>query len=112
MLETLRIAIKDIRNSYLASYQIHLIYSGTRPQGSPPYNKTCKSRYVGVEETLTVSKVSNLIAEKEGTSREEGKTPAKRVRTERRCGYYSKIRHNSRTYKVEIEDVDNSNASK
>jgi hypothetical protein len=72
--------------------------------------KTCKRRYVRVEETLIVSKVSDLITEKEGSSREEGETPVKRVRAERRCGRYSKIRHNSRTYKVEIEDVDNSDA--
>jgi hypothetical protein len=37
--------------------------------------------------------------------------PAKRVRAERRCGCCSEVRHNSRTCKVEIEDVDNSNAS-
>jgi hypothetical protein len=42
----------------------------------------------------------------------EGKTPAKRVCAERRYSYYSEIRHNSRTYKIEIEDADNSNASK
>jgi hypothetical protein len=74
--------------------------------------KTCKRRYVRAEETVTVSKVSNLIAEKESGSREDGKTPAKRVRVERRCGRCSKIRHNSRTCKVEIEDADNSDASK
>jgi hypothetical protein len=74
--------------------------------------KTRKRRYVRVEETLIVGEVSNLIAEKEGSSREESETPAKRVRVERRCGRCSKIRHNSRTYKVEIEDVDNSNTSK
>jgi hypothetical protein len=74
--------------------------------------KTRKRRYVRAEETLTVSKVSNLISAKEGSSREESKTPAKRVRAERRCGHCSEIRHNSRTCKVEIEDVDNSDASK
>jgi hypothetical protein len=74
--------------------------------------KTRKRQYIRVEETLTVSKVSNLIAKKEGSSREEGKTPAKRVRAERRCSRCSKIRHNSRTYKIEIEDADNSDASK
>jgi hypothetical protein len=73
--------------------------------------KTCKRQYVRAEETITVSKVSDLIAEKESGSREDGKTPAKRVRAERRCGCCSKIRHYSRTYKVEIEDADNSNAS-
>jgi hypothetical protein len=74
--------------------------------------KTCKRQYVRVEETLTVSKVSNLIAKKEGGSCEEGKTPAKRVRVERRCGCCSEIRHNSHTCKVEIVDVDDSDASK
>jgi hypothetical protein len=73
--------------------------------------KTRKRRYVRVEETLIVSEVSNLIAEKEGSSRKEGETPAKRVRVERRCGRCSEIRHNSRTCKVEIEDVDNSDTS-
>jgi hypothetical protein len=73
--------------------------------------KTRKRRYVRVEETLIVGEVSDLIAEKEGGSREEGETPTKRVRAERRCGCYSEIGHNSRTYKVEIEDVDNSDAS-
>jgi hypothetical protein len=74
--------------------------------------KTRKRRYVRVEETLTVGEVSNLIAAKEGSSREEGETPAKRVRAERRCGRCSEIGHNSRTCKVEILDVDNSDASK
>jgi hypothetical protein len=36
----------------------------------------------------------------------------KKVRAERRCGYCSKIRYNSYTYKVEIEDVDSSTTSK
>jgi hypothetical protein len=74
--------------------------------------KTRKRQYVRAEETLIVSKVSNLIAEKEGSSCRDRKTPAKRVRAERRCGRCSEVRHNSRTCKVEIEDVDNSNASK
>jgi hypothetical protein len=72
--------------------------------------KTRKRRYIRAEETLTVGEVSDLIAEKEGGSRKDGETPAKRVRAERRCGRCSEIRHNSRTCKVEIEDVDNSNA--
>jgi hypothetical protein len=74
--------------------------------------KTRKRQYVRAEETLTVSKVSNLISAKEGSSREESKTPTKRVRAERRCGRCSEIGHNSCTCKVEIEDVDNSDASK
>ena len=73
--------------------------------------KTRKRRYVRAEETLTVGEVSNLIAAREGGSREEGETPAKRVRAERRCGRCSEIGHNSRTCKVEIEDVDNSDES-
>jgi hypothetical protein len=55
--------------------------------------------------------ISNLITKKEGSSYEESKIPIKRVRAERRYSYYSEIRHNSYTYKVEIEDVDNSNTS-
>jgi hypothetical protein len=74
--------------------------------------KTRKRRYVRAEETLTVGEVSDLIGAKEGGSREEGETPAKRVRAERRCGRCSEIGHNSRTCKVEIEDVDDSDASK
>jgi hypothetical protein len=74
--------------------------------------KTCKRQYVRVERTLTVSKVSNLITEKESSGRKEGKTPVKRVRAERRYGRCSKIRHNSRICKVEIIDVDYSDASK
>jgi hypothetical protein len=72
--------------------------------------KTRKRWYVRVEETLTVSEASDLIAEKEGGSREEGETPAKRVRAERRCGRCSEIGYNSRTCKVEIEDADDSDA--
>jgi hypothetical protein len=74
-------------------------------------HKTCKRQYVQAEGTLTVSKVSNLIAVKEGSSCKDGKTPTKRVRAERRCSRCSKIRHNSRTCKVEIEDVDSSTTS-
>jgi hypothetical protein len=73
--------------------------------------KTRKRRYIRAEETLTVGEVSDLIAEKEGGSREEGETPAKRVRAERRCGRCSEIGHNSRTCKIEIGDADNSDAS-
>jgi hypothetical protein len=73
--------------------------------------KTCKRRYIRVEETLTVSEVSNLIAKRESSGCEDGKTPAKRVRAERRCGRCSEVGHNSRTCKVEIEDVDDSDAS-
>jgi hypothetical protein len=73
--------------------------------------KTRKRQYIRVEKTLTVSKVSNLIAKKEGSSCKDSEMPTKRVRAERRYSYYSKVRHNSCTYKVEIENVDNSNTS-
>jgi hypothetical protein len=73
--------------------------------------KTRKRQYIRVKETLIVSKVSNLITKKEGSSYKDSKTPAKRVRAKRRCSYYSKVGHNSCTYKVEIVDVDNSDAS-
>jgi hypothetical protein len=61
---------------------------------------------------LVVSKVSNLITKKKSSSYKKNKTPAKRVRIERHYSYYSEIRYNSYTYKVEIVDIDNSNASK
>jgi hypothetical protein len=73
--------------------------------------KSRKRRYIRVEETLTVGEVSDLIAEREGYSRDDGETPAKRVRAERHCGRCGEIGHNSRTCKVEIEDADNSEES-
>jgi hypothetical protein len=73
--------------------------------------KTRKRQYIRAEETLIVSKISDLITVKEGGSREEGETPAKRVRAERRCSCCSKIGHNSRTYKVEILNADDSDVS-
>ncbi|KAH5752156.1 hypothetical protein HBI57_244150 [Parastagonospora nodorum] len=73
--------------------------------------KARKRRYVRVEETLTVGEVSDLIAEKEGSSREDGETPAKRVRAGRRCGRCGETGHNARTCKVEIEDAEDSDAS-
>jgi len=74
--------------------------------------KTRKRQYVRAEETLTAGEVSDLIAEEEGGRRKESDKPAKRVRVERRCGCCSEVGHNSRTCKVEIEDVDNNDASK
>ena len=73
--------------------------------------KARKRRYIRAEETLTVGEVADLVAEKEGSSRGEGKTPAKRVRAVRRCGRCGETGHNSRTCKVEIEDADDSEAS-
>ena len=73
--------------------------------------KTYKRQYIRTEETLTVSKVADLIAEKEGGGCSEGETPAKRVRVRRRCRRCSEIGHNSHTCKVEVEDASNSEAS-
>jgi hypothetical protein len=73
--------------------------------------KSRKRRYIQAEEMLTVSEVSDLIAKREGGRRKEGEDLAKRVRSGRRCGRCGEIRHNSRTCKVEIEDIDNSDAS-
>jgi hypothetical protein len=71
-----------------------------------------KQQYIQLEETLTVGKVLDLIAEQIGSCCKEGETAVKRVCIGRRCSTYSETGHNSCTYKVEIEDVDNSNASK
>ena len=73
--------------------------------------KTRKQRYIRTEETLTVSEVADLIAEKEGQGCSKGETPAKRVRAERHCGRCGEVGHNSRTCKVEIEDADDSEES-
>jgi hypothetical protein len=69
-------------------------------------SKSCKRRYREAEETLTVGKVTNLIAKKEGGRCEDGETPVKRVRAERHCRRCSETRHNSCTCKVEIGDAD------
>jgi hypothetical protein len=74
--------------------------------------KTRKRHYIRAEETLTVGEVVDSIAEKEGRGCGKGKTPAKRLRAGRRCGRCGEIGHNSRTCRVEIEDVDDSEASK
>jgi hypothetical protein len=74
--------------------------------------KSCKRQYIQVEKTLTVGKVTNLIAKKEGSRCKDSKIPVKKVRAERHCSCYGETRHNSRTCKVEIEDVDSSNTSK
>jgi hypothetical protein len=63
---------------------------------------------VRAEETLIVSKVSDLITELAGSHHNNGETPAKRVRAERRCRRCGETRHNSRTCKVEIGDVEDS----
>jgi hypothetical protein len=70
-----------------------------------------KRRYIQIEETLIVSEVLDLITEKEGSSCRDSETPTKRVRAKRRYSRCSKTRYNSRTYKVEIKDTDNSDDS-
>jgi hypothetical protein len=74
--------------------------------------KSCKKQYIQVEETLTLGKITNLITKKKSSRCKDSKTPIKRVYAERHYSYYSKTRHNFRTYKVEIENADSSNASK
>jgi len=52
------------------------------------------------------------MAAREGSYRNNGEKPAKRVRAARYCGRCGEKGHNSRTCIVEIGDVDNSNTSK
>ena len=73
--------------------------------------KTRKRRYLRADDTLAVGEVADLIAEREGGGCGKGETSAKRVRRGRRCGGCSKIGHNSRSYKVEIEQRDNNDTS-
>jgi LPS O-antigen subunit length determinant protein (WzzB/FepE family) len=75
-------------------------------------HKTRKRHYIQAEETLIVGEVADLVAAREGDSHEEGETLAKRVWAERHCGRCDETGHNSRTCKVEIEDAENSEASK
>jgi hypothetical protein len=71
-----------------------------------------KRRYIRAEETLTVGEVLNLVAATASNSRDDSDRPSKRVRAERHCGRCSETGHNSRTCKVEIEDVEDSDESK
>jgi hypothetical protein len=71
-----------------------------------------KRRYIYIEETLIVSKVSNLITKLVGSYYNNSEMPTKRVRVERRYRRCSETRYNSRTYKVEIENIEDSNKSK
>jgi hypothetical protein len=73
--------------------------------------KSCKRRYIRAEETLTVGEVTDLIAATVDNRRDDGDGLSKRVRAGRRCGRCSEVGHNLRTCKVEIEDVDDSDAS-
>ena len=73
--------------------------------------KSRKRRYIREEETLTVGQVVDLIAVQGESSRDSGEQPAKRVRTQRRCGRCGETGHNSRTCTVEIEGSDDSDTS-
>jgi hypothetical protein len=74
--------------------------------------KSRKRQYIQVEETLIVGKVTNLITKKKSSRCKDSKTPVKRVRAERHYSCCGETRYNSRTCKVEIEDIDSSNTSK
>jgi len=52
------------------------------------------------------------MAAREGSRRDNGEKPAKRVRVARHYGRCGEKGHNSRTYIVEIKDVGNSDTSK
>ena len=73
--------------------------------------RSYKRKYIQVEESLTVGDVQDLIAKKNGGSKEAAKQPAKRVRKERHCRRCSKTSYNLRTCTIEIIDLDNSNTS-
>ena len=51
------------------------------------------------------------MAVREGSCRNDGEKPAKRVRAARHYGRCGKKGHNSRTCTVEIEDADDSDTS-
>ena len=70
-----------------------------------------KRKYIRAAESLTVGEVADLIAEREGGGQEEGGEPAKKVRTQRRCGRCGETGHNARTCAVEIVDPSNSEES-
>jgi hypothetical protein len=59
-----------------------------------------------------VRKVSNFIAEREGSSCNNSDTAAKRVYVSRYCRYCGEVRYNTRTYTADIEQSDDSNSSK
>jgi len=52
------------------------------------------------------------MATREGSCRDDGEKPAKRVRAARYCGRCGEKGYNSCTYIIEIRDVDNSDTSK
>ena len=73
--------------------------------------KTRKRRYVQTEGSQAIGQIADQIAKAENGSYNNSATPAKRVRSERRCGRCSQIGHNSRMCQVELEDTEDSDAS-
>ena len=74
--------------------------------------KSCKRQYIWNKGTLTVSKVVNLIAVKDGSYYDNGEKPVKRVCITRHCGRYGEKGYNSRIYIIEIKDIDDSDTFK
>jgi hypothetical protein len=70
-----------------------------------------KRKYIQAEESLTVGEVADLIAEREGSRQQEGREPAKKVRTQRHCGRCGETGHNACTCVVEIVDASDSDES-
>ena len=64
------------------------------------------------KDTLTVDKVVNTIAEKDGGGEEAAEQPAKRARAQRHCGRCGKNGYNTRTCTRKFVDVDDSDTSK
>ncbi|EMD59974.1 hypothetical protein COCSADRAFT_100458, partial [Bipolaris sorokiniana ND90Pr] len=65
-----------------------------------------------IEETLTISKVQEVLAKQAGSSRSNRESALKRVRGERQCRRCKETGHNARTCKVEIDSTSNSDRSK
>ena len=73
--------------------------------------KSRKRRYVRTDETLTVGKMRELLAEQEGSSHGDGESVLKKVRKERQCGRCKGTGHNARTCAVEISSASDSSDS-
>jgi hypothetical protein len=58
-----------------------------------------------------VREVSNFIAEREGSSCNNGDIAAKRVYVGRRYRHCGEVGYNTRTYMADIEQLNNSNSS-
>ena len=65
-----------------------------------------------INKVFIVNNVTNFIIIRESSSYSSSKKPIKGVSAGQRYSYYSKRGHNSYTYKVEIEDAEDSDMSK